>query len=337
MRAGGARVGVGELSGGPSRAAGGRCLRSPVAPYFALRAVLCSRREDLEAFDAAFDGLFARGGFARAGRPTGAGIDIGQAGAAAGGGARGGAGADGVAARGADAVPAAWSDVELLRDKDFAEYTDAERRMARSISCGWRAVARAGEPAHARGAPPGRAPRAPAARTCSARCARSLRYGGEPVERHWREPRRAAAAGGARVRRVRLDGAVRADAAPVRAGLRGGAPAGRGLRVRHAADAGDRRAARARSRPGAGARGRGGGGLVGRHADRRCARHAQPRARPAARARRDRGGALRRVGPRRPGRCWRTRWRGWRRCAHRLVWLNPLKAQPGLRAADARA
>src|SRR5207248_935770 len=30
-------------------------------------------------------------------------------------------------------LPAAWSDVEILREKDFAEYTEAERELARRL------------------------------------------------------------------------------------------------------------------------------------------------------------------------------------------------------------
>ena len=32
-------------------------------------------------------------------------------------------------------------------------------------------------------------------------------------------------------------------------------------------------------------------------------------------------------------RCWPSRWRGSRRVAYQVVWVNPLKASPGLRAA----
>ena len=66
-----------------------------------------------------------------------------------------------------------------------------------------------------------------------------------------------------------LDGALRADAARVHAGVRRRAPAGGGVRVRHAAHPGHRRAARPRSRRGARPRRGGGRRLVGRHADRR--------------------------------------------------------------------
>jgi uncharacterized protein with von Willebrand factor type A (vWA) domain len=85
-------------------------------------------------------------------------------------------------------VPAAWSEVELLRERDFAEMTDAERALARRLV---RRIAPRGplkrsrrtRPARRRGAHP------PGARSDLRRTVRaSMRYGGEPVERHWREP-----------------------------------------------------------------------------------------------------------------------------------------------------
>jgi uncharacterized protein with von Willebrand factor type A (vWA) domain len=88
----------------------------------------------------------------------------------------------------ADIVPSAWSDVELLREKDFADYTDAERQVARRVM---RRLAGAGpvrssrrtRPARRRGAPP-HAARPDLRRTMRS----SLRTGGYPLERHWREP-----------------------------------------------------------------------------------------------------------------------------------------------------
>ena len=58
MRAGGARVGIDELL----RAHRALAAVDPAdrsAAYFALRATLCSRRDDLAVFDAAFAELFA--------------------------------------------------------------------------------------------------------------------------------------------------------------------------------------------------------------------------------------------------------------------------------------
>ena len=88
----------------------------------------------------------------------------------------------------AEVLPAAWSDAELLHDKDFADYTDAERRLARRIM---RRLAgaeptrpsRRSRPSRRRGAPP-HAARPDVRRTMRS----SLRTEGDPVERHWREP-----------------------------------------------------------------------------------------------------------------------------------------------------
>jgi uncharacterized protein len=184
MRAGGARVGVDELLGAH------RALRavdpgSRQEAYFALRAALCSRRDDLPVFDAAFAELFAPPRrdpgqppaldeiaevLPRMAMPSEqrrhAMIDEGEL----------------------EPVPAAWSDVELLHDKDFADYTDAERAIARRVMArlaarGPRKVSRRTRPARRRGAPP-HAARPDLRRTVRA----SLRYDGEPFERHWREP-----------------------------------------------------------------------------------------------------------------------------------------------------
>jgi uncharacterized protein with von Willebrand factor type A (vWA) domain len=84
-------------------------------------------------------------------------------------------------------VPAAWSDVELLRGRDFAELSDAERalaaRLVRRIALrGPTRRSRRTRPARRRGAHP------PGAHADLRRTVRSsLRYAGEPVERHWRE------------------------------------------------------------------------------------------------------------------------------------------------------
>jgi len=184
MRAGGARVGIDELL----RAHRALAAVDPAdrsAAYFALRATLCSRRDDFAAFDAAFAELFAPPEpvgaeppealddvaslvlprVAVPGREVGLPVD-----------------AD------IDVVPAAWSEVELLRDKDFADYTDAERRLARRLIRRIAGTAptrpsRRTRPSHRRGAPP-HAARPDLRRTIRS----SLRTGGDPFERHWREP-----------------------------------------------------------------------------------------------------------------------------------------------------
>ena len=84
---------------------------------------------------------------------------------------------------GLDPVPSAASEIELLRDKDFAEYTDAERAVARRVleRLARRGPERPGSrlrPARRRGSHPD------LRRTVRA----SLRHDGEPFERHWRSP-----------------------------------------------------------------------------------------------------------------------------------------------------
>jgi len=183
MRAAGARVGVDELLAA-HRALGAVDPADPTAGYFALRATLCSRRDDLAAFDAAFSELFAPPAqhgpelppelepaalvLPRAAVPAEE-ISIPVEGDT-------------------DVVPSAWSDAELLRDKDFADYTDAERRVARRVmrrlaASGPTRPSRRTRPARRRGAPP-HAARPDLRRTMRS----SLRSGGFPLERHWREP-----------------------------------------------------------------------------------------------------------------------------------------------------
>ena len=83
--------------------------------------------------------------------------------------------------RDADPLPAAWSEVELLGEKDFADYTDAERAIARRLlirlaARGHRRSSRRTRPARRRGE----------VHDLRATVRASLRYGGEPVERRWR-------------------------------------------------------------------------------------------------------------------------------------------------------
>jgi uncharacterized protein with von Willebrand factor type A (vWA) domain len=98
-------------------------------------------------------------------------------------------GTESAAPSGAEPVPAAWSEVEILRERDFAEMSEAERAVARRLV---RRIALTGplkrsrrtRPARRRGSHP------PGGRSDLRRTVRSsLRYGGEPVERHWREPK----------------------------------------------------------------------------------------------------------------------------------------------------
>src|SRR3954447_158773 len=184
MRAAGVRVGVGELLSA-HRALGAVDPADRNAAYFALRTTLCSRREDLPAFDAAFDEWFRPAPLLEA-EPPPALDDAARLvlpSAAVPGEARA-AEIEG----GEDVVPSAWSDLELLRDKDFADYTEIERRAARRVMRRLAAVvperpSRRTRAARRRGAAP-RAARIDLRGTMRA----SLRTGGDPFERHWREP-----------------------------------------------------------------------------------------------------------------------------------------------------
>jgi uncharacterized protein len=187
MRAGGARVGVDELLGA-HRALAAVDPADRDQAYFALRAALCSRRDHMAVFDAAFAALFAppppepdRDAGSRPNPledvtslalPRFALPDPGRVGEAP-----------------KEVVPAAWSEVEVLRTKDFAEYTEEERRLARRIitrlaARGPLRPSRRTRAARRRGSPP-HAARPDLRGTLRA----SLRYAGEPFERHWREPR----------------------------------------------------------------------------------------------------------------------------------------------------
>jgi uncharacterized protein len=183
MRAAGVRVGVGELLSA-HRALAAIDPTDARAAYHALRATLCARHEDLAAFDAAFAELFAPAATPPPPPPA----------------------LDEVASlvlprtavpaesrvveltAEAEVVPSAWSDVELLRDKDFAEYTEDERLRARRLMRRLAATAptrpsRRTRAARRRGAPP-HAARPDLRRTLRA----SLRTAGDPFDRHWREP-----------------------------------------------------------------------------------------------------------------------------------------------------
>jgi uncharacterized protein with von Willebrand factor type A (vWA) domain len=184
MRAAGVRVGVGDLLSA-HRALSTVDPADRDAAYFALRATLCSRHDDLAAFDAAFREWFLPPTTPPPPPPT----ELDEA-------------ARLVLPRAAvpgerratpvevepDAAPSAWSDVELLRDKDFADYTEEERRRTRQIMRRLAGTAptrpsRRYQPARRRGAAP------PSARLDLRGTIRaSLRTAGDPFERHWREP-----------------------------------------------------------------------------------------------------------------------------------------------------
>jgi len=188
LRAGGVRVGVGELLA----AHGALAAIDPSSrgdAYNALRTVLCSRHSDLEVFDAAFVECFGEAparDFGRDEPPPAleiASIALPKAPAPP----PGSPPPDEPVEWDPDVVPAAWSSVELLKQKDFATYTEAELALARRLIArlamrGPRRPSRRTRAAHRRG------PRPAGARHDLRRTMRaSLRYGGEPVERRWRE------------------------------------------------------------------------------------------------------------------------------------------------------
>jgi uncharacterized protein with von Willebrand factor type A (vWA) domain len=184
LRAQGSRVGVGELLAAHRALAAVDC-SSREDSRLALRAVLCSDRADLPRFDAAFQAVFGSGrpleqhnpleelgAVTRAALPRAAIPDA--------------ASAAPDSAEDTTAIPAAWSAVELLREKDFALYSDAEMAIARELIA---RLAKRGPTRLSRRTRPVRRRRGhqPDLR----RVVRaSLRTGGEPIHRHWRAPRR---------------------------------------------------------------------------------------------------------------------------------------------------
>jgi uncharacterized protein len=174
LRAQGARVGVGELLNA-HRALAAVDAGSPVDARLALRTALCSSRDDLARFEYAFTAVFggpARqdplrelGGIERTALPR-----VAVPGSAP---PRG--------AGGAHPLPAAWSEVELLREKDFAQYTDDEMAMARELIA---RLARRGPTRMSRRLRPAR--RRSHTPDLRRLIRASLRTGGEPVHRHWR-------------------------------------------------------------------------------------------------------------------------------------------------------
>ncbi len=178
------RVGLDELLRA-HRALAAVDAASPTDAYLALRATLCGRREDLTAFDAAFAECFGP----RVAPDAAAGASIDPAMAAV---------LPRVAlpaARSAQAVsdqppvvrPAAWSEVELLHERDFADLSAAERAQARRLI---RRLAARGPTRPSRRTRPGRRRgRRPDLR---ATVRASLPHGGEPIERRWRAPSRRA-------------------------------------------------------------------------------------------------------------------------------------------------
>jgi len=169
------RVGTGQVES----AARALAAVEPHDARRALRAVLCSGREDLRRFDEIWAGLTATelelqpvppamaaalprvtDPFRRGRRPAGD--------------------------EELEARPAAWSDVELLRDRDLAELSAAQQAAARRLLV---RLAHRGptRPSRRARASRRRGPRPDLGATLRA----SFRHGGEPLDRRWRAPGRA--------------------------------------------------------------------------------------------------------------------------------------------------
>src|SRR4051794_25236414 len=179
MRAGGARVGLGDVITAHRALAAVDSASRPEA-RLALRAALCKRHADLELFDAAFESVFgAELPEAREAveLPDAAKLVVPRIGVPA---APGDMGPPPMVEE--TPVPSAWSEVELLRERDFAEMSDAERALAARLV---RRIALTGPVRRSRRL---RSTRRRGDHPDLRRTVRSsLRYAGEPVERHWRE------------------------------------------------------------------------------------------------------------------------------------------------------
>ncbi len=182
MRLQGSRVGVGELLGAHRALSAVDCASREDA-RLALRAVLCSERLDLHRFELAFVSVFGDGR-----GPAGLDSPLSELGAIERA-ALPSMGMPDVAGRqaqeGSEPVPAAWSEIELLHDKDFARYTPDEIAAAREL------IARLARRHPTRLSRRTRASRRrehtpDLRRTVHA----SLRTGGDPVHRRWRAPTR---------------------------------------------------------------------------------------------------------------------------------------------------
>jgi uncharacterized protein with von Willebrand factor type A (vWA) domain len=178
MRAGGASVGVGDLLAA-HRALAAVDAASREEAFYALRAALCASHADMAVFAEAFAIAFAApeeeredpleqlGQIERAALPR-LGLPAERE--------------TGVEA-GATPAPAAWSDEELLHERDFALYSDAERAVARRLLG---RLARRAPQRISRRTQPTRRRRDVHDLRATVRL--SLRHGGEFVERRYRTP-----------------------------------------------------------------------------------------------------------------------------------------------------
>jgi uncharacterized protein with von Willebrand factor type A (vWA) domain len=174
----GGRAGVGELVASVRALAAVDCALREDA-RLALRAVLCSTRSDIERFELAFSAVFGDGGLQSA-NPL---HDLGEIERAAlPRVAVPGSGQSGIPRQG-EVVPAAWSQVELLAQKDFAQYSEEEVALAREL------IARLARRGPMRVSRRTRVARRRSHAPDLRRIVRaSLRTGGEPIARTWRAP-----------------------------------------------------------------------------------------------------------------------------------------------------
>ena len=178
MRAAGARVGVGELLAA-HKALAAVDATDRLEAFLALRTTLCSSRAELALFTEAFNTVFAgeaienplaalgeieKAALPRVGVPQTGPVEL-------------------EPDPDAEPVPAAYSDEELLREKDFASYTDTERALARRLLA--RIAARSPQRLSRRTRPTRRRREVHDLR---ATVRASLRHGGELMERRYREP-----------------------------------------------------------------------------------------------------------------------------------------------------
>jgi uncharacterized protein len=177
LRTRGVRVGLGEVLAA-HRALAAVDASDRATAFLALRAALCSSRADLAVFRDAFAAVFGAeeaaadplqelGEVARAAAPR---LAVPPAG-------------DEAPAEDLTPAPAAWSEEELLREKDFAAYTDAERAIARRLLA---RIALRGPKRRSRRTVP--TARRRDAHDLRATVRASLRHGGELLERRYREP-----------------------------------------------------------------------------------------------------------------------------------------------------
>jgi uncharacterized protein with von Willebrand factor type A (vWA) domain len=176
MRAAGAPVGMGEVLAA-HRALAAVDASSREDAFFALRAALCSSHGDFAAFAEAFAAVFAApepelGPLAELGAIERAALP------------RMGVPHDGEAPAPEEApLPVAYSSEELLHEKDFAAYSDAERALARALLA---RLARRSPQRRSRRTRPTHRRRETHDLRATVRA--SLRHGGELLERRYREP-----------------------------------------------------------------------------------------------------------------------------------------------------